>query len=111
MTVYRELFVNQGANFASVITVTDENDQPANVVGCTFSSQIRKSYYSANASANIGCSITDGPNGNVTITMAPSVTANIPAGRYVYDIFYTNTANTVNRAFEGIVTVYPRVTR
>jgi len=53
-----------------------------------------------------------GANGTVLLTMSSNTTANIAAGRYVYDVEITGgEANTVTRVVEGIVTVTPNVTR
>jgi hypothetical protein len=37
-------------------------------------------------------------------------TANIAAGRYVYDVVIKDSANTVTRVLEGIVNILPSVT-
>jgi hypothetical protein len=46
----------------------------------------------------------------VTLSLSSNATANIVAGRYVYDVEVT-VANSVYRVAEGIVTVTPQVTR
>ena len=38
-------------------------------------------------------------------------TSNIVAGRYVYDVEITSSANVTSRIVEGIVTVTPEVTK
>jgi hypothetical protein len=43
--------------------------------------------------------------------MPAANTANLSAGRYVYDLKITSPANVVSRVVEGIVTVLPSVTR
>jgi hypothetical protein len=44
------------------------------------------------------------------MSLASANTANIAAGRYVYDVAIKDSANTVTRVLEGIVNVLPRVT-
>ena len=46
---YSELFLEKGASFNTTITLYDVNNLSYNLVGYTANSQIRKSYYSANA--------------------------------------------------------------
>ena len=108
---YSELFLEQGATFNTTITLDDVSGVPMNLVGYTAASQMRKSYYSSNASATF--SITTGDaNGTITMNMTSANTANIYAGRYVYDVYITsNTGNNRVRVLEGIVNVSPQVTK
>jgi hypothetical protein len=68
---------------------------------------MRKWYTSANPTAVFTTEIVDG---TVMLSLSATETANISAGRYVYDIELT-TGNTITRIVEGIVTVTPEVTR
>ena len=112
MAAYVELFVDQGANFNNVINLTDEvTNLNVNVQGYTVISQMKRSYYSANASANITCSITNALNGEITMTMDANTTANIRAGRYLFDMRVTDRTGVVSRVLEGIITVTPRISR
>ena len=57
-------------------------------------------------------SITSPTTGEISITLTAAQTANVKAGRYVYDLELVNSnTTTVERVVEGIVTVYPEVTR
>jgi hypothetical protein len=112
MAAYVELFVDQGANFNNVINLTDEvTNLNVNVQGYTVISQMKRSYYSANASANITCSITNALNGEIAMTMDANTTANIKAGRYLFDMRVTDRGGVVSRVLEGIITVTPRISR
>ena len=82
-----------------------------NVQGYTVISQLRRSYYSANASANITCSITNAINGEISMTMDANTTANIKAGRYLFDLRITDHDSIVSRVLEGIITVTPGISR
>jgi hypothetical protein len=56
MTAYVELYMDQGTTFNNVINITDDvTNSAVNIAGYSITSQMRKSYYSANASANIIC--------------------------------------------------------
>lgn len=112
MSAYVELYLDQGTDFNNIINLTDDiTNAPINVSGYTVTSQMKRSYYSANVTANIICSITDAANGEVTLSMSASNTANIKAGRYVFDVKTKDSANTILRVLEGIITVTPQVTK
>lgn len=104
------LVVDQGSTFTTTIDVTDEDGEIVDLTDYTGVAQLRKHYTSSN-SVSFSVSIT-AAEGKVTLSMNAAQTANIVAGRYVYDVELTNTtANTVSRIVEGIVTVTPQVTR
>ena len=108
---YAELTVDQGSTFESTIDLVSDDGAVINVAGYVFTGQIRKSYYSANATANLTLTIVNAANGNVKVSISAANTANIKAGRYLYDIKMTDTSNTVTRLVEGIITITPQVTR
>lgn len=112
MAAFTELYLDQGATFNSVIYLTDDlTNTPINVSGYIVSSQMRRSYYSINASASFTCTVTDPANGEITLSMTHLQTANIKAGRYLFDIEAQDTSNVVSRVVEGIITVTPQITR
>lgn len=112
MAAYAELYLDQGTTFNNVINLTDDvTNAYINVDGYIVRSQMRRSYYSANASATITCTITDAPNGEITMSMTAANTANLKAGRYLYDLEVVNTEGFTSRILEGIITVTPEVTR
>lgn len=112
MAAFAELFIDQGTTFNNTIYITDDTTNAAvNIAGYSAISQMRRSYYSANITANIVCSIENAANGEISMSLEPNVTANIRPGRYVFDINLTDTSNTVSRIVEGIITVTPCVTR
>ena len=112
MAAYVELFMDQGATFNNIINLTDDlTNDSLNISGYLVQSQMRRSYYSANASASISCTITNAANGEITLSLSASETANIKAGRYLFDIQTTDRSNNVVRVLEGIMTVTPRITR
>jgi hypothetical protein len=112
MAAYIELYVDQGTNFESVITLTDDlTNDAVNVFGYSVRSQMRRSYYSTNASANITCTIFDASKGEIKLSLSANNTANIKAGRYLFDVEATDRSNNISRILEGIITVTPRVTK
>lgn len=112
MGAYVELYMDQGASFNNIINLTDDTtNTPINVSGYSVSSQMRRSYYSANASANITCTITDPQNGGIVLSMTPANTANIKPGRYLFDVKLRDTQNNVSRVLEGLIIVTPQITK
>lgn len=108
---YTELTLDQGTTFESTIDLVNDDGVAINVAGYVFSGQIRKSYYSLNPTANLTITVSDSANGNVLVSINAAATANIAAGRYLYDIKMTDTSNVVTRIVEGIITVTPQVTK
>ena len=112
MAGYTELYIDQGTSYSTFITITDDQTgAPVNVSGYSVKSQLRTSYYTANAKASFLCVITDAANGNISMSLADSQTSNISPGRYVFDVRLTSPANTYIRALEGIITLTPSVSR
>lgn len=112
MAGYVELLVDQGTTFQNIIYVTDDTTNASvNIYGYVVTSQMRRSYYSANISANITCTVSNTSNGEIILTMPSSETANIKAGRYVFDVKTVTSGGIVNRILEGTITILPQVTR
>jgi hypothetical protein len=108
---YQELFLEQGANFTTVIVLDDVNGVAYDLTGSVAKSQIKKSYYSSSNTADFFVSITAPTRGIITLDLSSQITSNIAAGRYVYDVLIKDSANTVTRILEGTVNVLPQVTK
>jgi len=108
---YQELFIEQGTTFNTTITLDDVNGDPLDLTGSTPKAQVKKSYYSANASADFIVSIPVPTNGVISLTLNAPVTSNLKPGRYVYDVILKDTSNTVTRILEGTINIIPQVTR
>jgi hypothetical protein len=109
MAIKSNLFIDQGTDYSTSINLTDDDDNIVSLTGYTAQGQIRKTY-SSSTSVSFTVSIT-AATGTVTLQLTAVQTANIVAGRYVYDVFVTDSGNTTSRILEGIVTITPRVTR
>ena len=107
---YQELFLEQGTDFSTSITLDDVNGDPYNLTDFTAKSQMRKSYYSTSATAEFTITINSPTSGIIIVSLPSANTSNVAAGRYVYDVVIKDSANTVTRVLEGIVNVLPRVT-
>jgi len=109
MATNKNLYMDQGSSFTESIRYLDNFKNPISLVGYSIKSQMRKSYYSANAITFVSI-LSDGPGGNIIISLDFNTTGNISPGRYVYDV-KANTANTAIKIQEGIITVNPGVTK
>lgn len=110
MAAFSEITIEQGATFNTIVNVDDSSGNAINLYAYSANSQMRKSYYSSTA-YTINSSVTGTANGEITLSMTAANTANLSAGRYVYDLKITSPTNTVTRVVEGIATVLPSVTR
>lgn len=111
MAQYTELDMDQGADVSYDINLTEDDGSPINCASYTFSSSMRKSYFSLRPTANLTVTIIDAANGNVSIGLTAAQTANIKPGRYLYDVKQTDNVGQKTRIVEGIITVNPQVTK
>lgn len=112
MAAYIELYLDQGSTFNNIIYLTDDTTNTAiNISGYSITSQMRRSYYSTNAAANIVCTITDANNGIITMSLSSGTTANLRAGFYLFDVETVSPEGVTDRILEGSITVNPGVTR
>lgn len=109
MAAKANIVIDQGADFSTTVTVTDDNGDIVDLTGYTSSGQIRKNFTSS-TSYDFTTSI-NASGGTITLSLSRTTTANIAAGRYVYDVEITSSANTRSRLVEGIATITPEVTR
>jgi hypothetical protein len=111
MAAKANIVIDQGADFSTTITVTDDAGDVVDLTGYTSSGQIRK-HYTSNTSFDFTMAFgVPRSTGQLTLSMGRAVTSTIEAGRYVYDVEITSSANTRSRLVEGIATITPEVTR
>ncbi len=110
MAGFAELNIEQGASFSTTITVSDSTGAFTNLTSYTAAAQLRKSYYSS-SSNNFTVAISNAANGEITMTMTAANTANLTAGRMLYDLLITSPTSVKTRVVEGIATILPSVTR
>lgn len=103
--------MDQGADFSFTHTVKDEYGNPIDIsMGYTAQSQMRRHYGSANH-IDLNASIT-GTTGEIKVSLGHTSTAQIKAGTYFYDVeLVYNEETTIQRLVQGMITVYPEVTK
>lgn len=110
MAAFSELNLEQYASFSTTVNVEDSSGTAINLYGYSAASQIRKSYYSSTA-YSFTASVTNNATGEITLSMSSATTANISAGRYLYDLVITSPESVKTRVVEGVVIVLPGVTQ
>ncbi len=112
MALTYNLFVEQGADFQNVITVSNDDGTPKDLTGYVAESKMRRSYGST-AFVEIVATVSNASAGEITLSLTSAVTELLKSGRYVYDMKITSGDVTpvVTRIVEGLVTVSPNVTR
>ena len=109
MALKANLLIDQGSSYNTTLMLTTETDEAMDLSGYTGAAQVRKHYTSSNSSAfSVDLNTS---TGTVTLSMSANTTANLVAGRYVYDVEIISGSGNVTRVVEGIVTVTPNVTR
>jgi hypothetical protein len=100
-------YIEQGTSLSYSVTITDDNGSPVDLTNATVVSKMRKNYTSTSAQS-FTISIIDYSTGKIQISLSPTETSLLKAGRYVYDLMYT--LNTItNKVLFGIVTINPSV--
>jgi hypothetical protein len=112
MSTFIEYTVGQGATFKAQLQVRGDTGVGMNLIPYTVSGQVRKSYSSLNVSANIVCTMIDAANGSLQLSISHANTANVKAGRHVFDIEAQHgSTGEVVRLVEGMMTFTPQVTK
>lgn len=108
MATKLNLVIDQGTTYSnSSIIAYDSSNTAINLSTYTVASKIRKHYTSTNA---VSFTATGNSTGYVTLSLNANTSANLVAGRYVYDVEVTSNTGIVTRIKEGIVTVTPQAT-
>jgi hypothetical protein len=110
MAVYANLFLDQGTDFTSTISLEGANGGGFELTGYTIRAQMRKTYTSSR-SYDFVSTITNYVSGLCKIEMGSELTSILKPGRYVYDVEVISAEGIVFRVVEGQVDVTPRVTR
>jgi len=97
------LFIEQGASFTYSLSIEDSYKNPIDLTGAIIISKMASDYDSKNI-YNFTTSIIDAVNGKIIISMTADQTAQIPYGRYFYDLIYSISSIT-NKALYGTVIV------
>jgi hypothetical protein len=104
MPGYQDLYISQGDNFQTQITLADDYGTAYNLLGFHVASQARTSYFAANATLTFVTTIVDSSNGVVQLAANSASTANLTK-TLVYDVLLKDTSNNISKILEGRVFV------
>jgi len=111
MATIANLYIDAGADYSNIITVSTATFAPLDLTGYTVKSQMRKSYGSSVA-YNFNAMVYDATTGRVKIYLTSTESESIPPGRYLYDIEITQTVSGIKtRVIEGIAIISPQITK
>ena len=106
----QDLTITRGDTEVVQVTITTDGTTPINITGRTYSSQMRSTPDIATVSITGTCAVTDGPNGQMSITFAAADTADLDPG-YLYWDLQENASGVITTILSGTVTVLADVTR
>jgi hypothetical protein len=107
---YADQYLEQGSTFNSQLTLTDDYGNPYNLSNFTVYSSAKKSYTSSNVAMTFTVTTVNAGAGIVALSLDAPTTANVPYGKYVYDVIVKDQFNVVSRILEGQIFVSPGVT-
>lgn len=111
MAVTSNLYIDQGSDYSTIITVTSASGAPLVLTGYTAKSQMRKSYSSSTV-YNFDVTVFNETAGQLKLTLSSAVSETIAAGRWLYDVELTQTSSGMKkRVVEGIVVITPQITQ
>jgi len=112
MASYANISADQGADFQVSVEIEDSNGDLLNLTGYTVYGQVRRTYKSETA---VNFTIEIAANralGSISIKLTDQQTKAMKAGRYVYDVYATNsTTEKTIKVLEGILEIVPSVTK
>lgn len=109
MAIKANIIIDQGTDFDALVDVSTSTNTVYDLTGYTVAGQMRKNYSSTSATT-FGCSH-NGVLGQISMTLASSVTLALEPGRYLYDIEITSSGGAITRVVQGTATVTPGMTR
>ena len=111
MATISNIFINQGADFSTTVTISDSAGAALDLTAYTALAQVRKTYDSSTSTAFTIVFDSNRTTGKITISLTDTQTQSLESGRYVYDLLITSVAGLKTRVVEGIATVNPSVSR
>ena len=111
MASISNIFIDQGANFSTTLTINDSTGSALDLTNYTAIAQIRKSPSSSTSTSFTVAFVSPRSTGQITISLTSTQTTALESGRYNYDVLITSGSSVKTRVVEGIATVNPAVSR
>lgn len=114
MSSYIEIFTDQNSNSNTVLTlsITAANTN-LNMTGANVYSNARNSPFTQNVAFSFICTVLDGANNIVSLSLVPANTANLNlllTNRFVFDVKCVMPDGITTHPAQGIVIVNPAIT-
>lgn len=113
-TSYVDLFVNQGADYVSLFSITDDNDVAVDLTGYQITAKFAKHPNAATKHDFIASVASPTTSGVITLRLNADDTDLIKAGRYLYDVetsYNFNGSITRERVIEGTLHLEASITK
>lgn len=110
MATISNLYIDQGSDFSSIISLANQDGSPMNLVDYTVKSQFRKSYQSSTA-VDFNATVVDATLGKIRLQLPAAASSSVQAGRYLYDVEVATPSGVKKRVLEGIVVLTPEITK
>ena len=94
MATISNIFIDQGANFSTTVTIKDSVDAALNLTGYTAIAELRKSHLSSSATSFTVTFASDRTSGQLTLALTSTQRAAMSRGRFVYDVVITASGGT-----------------
>lgn len=116
MARYEEISIDQGADIAIELRLTEVDGSKKNLNGYSVASKMKKSYNSDSDDTQAFTAIvSNASDGYVTLSLTNEETDALDASKYLFDVELSHDdsdGNTIiERILEGIIVVNPSVTR
>lgn len=108
--------MDQGADFSFTLTAKNDDGTAKDILfEYSILGQMRK-YYTSTTAINLTCTKITSSTGSIKVSLTAAQTAEIKPGVYFYDIELKASPiapepNSVKRLQQGMITVYPEITR
>tara|TARA_Y100001973_G_C5106806_1_gene285575 strand:+ start:259 stop:606 length:348 start_codon:yes stop_codon:yes gene_type:complete len=107
------IYVDQATDFSASIDVNTTTGTDYDFTGHTVHCSAKKIFSEKVAFNPIATPAMDSSSGNwlLTITLTRAMTADVPPGRYAYDIVMVSQEGIATKIIDGLITIIPTVTR
>lgn len=105
-----DLYIEKGTDWLRYVTLLDANEEPIDITNYSFNAHLRQSV-AATEFISFVIAKTDAANGQLSLSLANTVTSAITYNTGVYDVEAIDGVGIVSRILEGAVTLKDEVTR
>ena len=106
----QNLTITRGDTETLLLTITTDGVTPLDITGRVYTCQLRNSPDDNAIAAEAVCSVTNGPNGELSVVFAATETDDLDPG-YLYWDLQENASGVITTIIRGQVTVFADVTR